>query len=496
MPQAPVLDPRLFAVDPGRISQGALQAFQVIGERDHMKAFQAQQAEQTATRDARIAQTKALSDMAVLQANQEKAISDKKLAATLASLGLETATAEGGLKDLAPNRELAGLKRELDTKATKAATRSFESDKKLASDAKKAEIEKDRAMAANYWAEAGKQDALAHAAGVPPDKATEQWEKAIGDLAGITGKTPIQTRQLFASGALNEDGIPLSSELAALAENLKKPEFWKDPYEKISPSLKDWLGQGALQKIGTLAPNTGTKKEEAGSETPGVIKVDKDGNVIRPSLSADKPKAAQSGGEGVSGADVAAGAGLAALGLASSPGARDLLGGVASKAGKLAKNTWTGRSAAGQFTGKGLNTLPQRSLAQFARGGITGAAGPVAAAYGANQLIGGALSDQFTGDLTAVEGLAKAATTDSFDTQLVEAKFDELTQRINRTINSGALNDDQKMAELEKLINEREIVWSMISGEAPAERRSPAVAPLPVRQSAIVDGLRALTSGR
>lgn len=481
MPQTPVVDPSLYAFDPSKASQGAMQALEVLGTRDKLKAFREQQKEQQATRDARIAHIKAISDLAVLQANHEHAVEQAKTSAELAGYGLKGAQDKSGLEDMDSQRELAGLERQYKTKDVTSKLGSYDANKKLADDTEKAKISNELAQAKLYDAQAQKYLADAASSGKTVGPAEEAYLKKMGGLAAILGATPQDVIALTQSKALNEHGVPVSSELAALAELIQKPEFFFDPYDgaygskdgkkkRLSKASMDFLGGGA-DILGHNYPPTANEKEKlVEKETKGgapVIEIDSDGNIKRPEGSKETPaqkKADKEASRGMSALEIAAATGSAGLGLASLDSVRGGLKSIGKSGGKMLSNALEGRSAAGRFTGKALKTLPKRSLASFASGGVASAAGPVSALYGANEAIGAGLSDKFTGDLTAIEGLAKAATTDSFDESLAQAKFDEIGQRINMIMSSGRLNDAQKQDELRKLVKQREQLRAAIGG--------------------------------
>lgn len=571
MPQLAAIDPRMYAPDPSRILQGAGQGLQFLGQIDQMKAFRAQQAEQDQTRDARIANTKALSDLAVLHAQEERAITDQKTAAALAHLGLATEQDKGALASLPAERAFADLKRGFestrigleglnlgpdndlrqkqrgfDTKKLALEDLTLGTDKKRSEDAIDAKTELDRAEAEFRRAEAIRAKAVAKAAelGKPPkDIAGQEFDKKVGELAALTGKQPEQLQKLYESGAVNSRNVPVATELAALGELLKKPEFYLDPYKTITPELRAWLGHDVVQAIanksGVVAPGNidletrpvvknkdgtvstvksvsiGTpqgevliptispdgkqltneqavelfkqtgqhlgiyatpeaatqaakeisaeqgKRLESTKEdkSPPKIKIDAKGNIERPEGEAKAKD------KGITAGEVATGAGLTALTVASSPTATKALAGLGGKIAKVGSRIWEGKDAAGRFAGGALKTAPQRGLRALGEMGVRGLSLPAAAAYESNNLIGKALSGNDTGDMTAIEGMAAASSTPTDRENQHEAKFDELSHRINTTIRSGNLNDERKRAELERLIKEREIVWTALQNE-------------------------------
>jgi len=476
MPVTPAIDPRLYAADPSQFSSGALDATKVLGAFAALKQQKDQMAEQALTRDARVANTKALSDLNVMQADALRQTQPEQIASTLQDLQLKQSQTADTIKNLPFQQQLAVLQRQGETLKAQGFLDNYEKNLKLQSELTASEADKNRAMADNYRADALKAKAAARAAGIPEDKAFEAWEKSVGELAGITGATPAMVKKLYDSQQLNENGIPLSAELAAMAENLKKPEFWKDPYETASNTLKQWLGKDTLDKIKEVGQvkqiNQAVKDQRAGapaegtSNTPKTIKIDANGNITSPGqaagATAPAPQAQATAPAGKSASNALETTGLLSAAALASPTVRAKLGQGIQGLEKLGTRLWNGRSAAGKFTGKALKTLPKRDLSAFLRGGVGSALGPVTAAYAGNQAIGSLLSDKDTGDLTALEGIALGATAPSFDEQQREARYDELSSRIGAVMRSANLSDEKKNEELETLLAERDLMWSLM----------------------------------
>jgi hypothetical protein len=511
MPQLAAVDPALYAFDPTKISQGALQAFQVVQAADQLKAERARQQELAMTQQARINQQRALSELAVLNAARQGAVQGGDILATnrgnelsaatagsdLASLAerervaalqrqLAGATAQGELSSLGANQNLANLQRQLNVAKTGEELATFKEDAEIQRDLRKAQAAEMKANAARYWAEAAKLDAAAKA-GITKelDEATKKWEQGLGDLAGLIGKTPDQVRALYHSGLVgnktNKAGktvsVPIASELSALAENIKKPEFWNNPYEDMSPELRRWLGGPALAAQGAATPSVGPESAPSPQAGPARVKVDASGNIARPEAAKEtkakeQPNKQESSSNETSGLGSAATTGgLAALAILSNPKALSALKSGSASVGKALANAWEGRSAAGKFTGKALKTLPKRSLAALGARGASAAAGPVAGLSLANDVVGSALSDEFTGDLSAIEGIALAANAPSFERQAQEAKFDELSSRINAVFRSTKLSEEQREAELQSILDERQAILDSLMANDPSSAR-------------------------
>ncbi len=83
MPQAALADPRLVAFQPDKISDGVLKAFQLADTYNRIKAFQAQQKELAATRDARVGQQNALGQFDIDTLAQKALAANAQSAATL-----------------------------------------------------------------------------------------------------------------------------------------------------------------------------------------------------------------------------------------------------------------------------------------------------------------------------------------------------------------------------------------------------------------------------
>lgn len=536
MPQAPVVDPGLYAFDPQKITQGFNQATETLSNVDKLKAFREQQKELKATRDARIAHIQAISDLAVLQTQHQHAIDDAQKTAELAGFGLKSAQDTGSLQDLGSVRAVGALQRGYETTKLTDETQNYEKDKALEDRVKAATASNLEAEARWRDAEAARQAALAATTGIPKDEATKKFEEELGRFAVETGIPLEKARAILSSNQLNNPkwgGVPVGTELAAIMKI--KPDKYTNVFESVSPELKTALGSAVVttladkhgivapgnidlstrpvihNKDGTIStlksisigtpqgevliptiapdgrqmdredsidlfyktgqhlgiydsPESATKAAKEISKAQGdklnsgppVIKLDKDFNIINkgnPSTNATPPADA-----GVSLGGVAEGTGLTALGIASSPKAQAILANIGKAGGRM----WEGRSALGQFTGGGIRGILPRAMGQLGGLGVRAASLPAAAAYEGNKLIGGALSDKNTGDLSALEGIALSGSQDSAQRQAQEAHYDELSHRIQMVVRSGGLSDEQKKRELELLLNQREMLWSMM----------------------------------
>jgi hypothetical protein len=409
-------------------------------------------------------------------------------------LKLASGQVAGDLAALDETQNIASMQRGLQYKQLGSELANFDTNQKLSKELKKVQIQETRANAARYFAEAAKMDAMSRAGGVEPDKATLEWEKSLGDLAGTIGKTPAQIRELFQSGALgaktDKSGkqvvIPLATELAAMAQNIKKPEFWINPYEDMSPELAQWMGGDVLARMQDSYADPDSISGEGDGVTPPAaekpsgplrIDVDKEGNIIRqnkPKEKTGKPSAAapaampgpvaQSNDSGIDGGDLAVAGGAATLALLANPKFIDSLKNGSGAAAKALANAWEGRGAGGKFTGKALKTLPKRALTAAGTRGLAAAAGPVGALSLADMAVGQYGSAKYTNDLpdenlhdlSALTAISLAATGDSFDRQAKEAKADELSSRVNMILRSPSLTDEQKTQELAMILQQRE----------------------------------------
>lgn len=488
MPQVQAVDPRLYASDPSQISQGALQAFQVMGALQNLKDARAQAAEREATQQARIDQIKALSNLQVLASDRAAQTQAPTIANDLATLGLGTAKATGELATLPETQALGKKQRTLANMQVDDSITNFERNLEVERANKKSETLRNKAQAAEYFANAERYRAEAEAKGVPIDKATEAFHRQVGELAATVGKTPTDVQELYNSGVVNQaTGLTLAAELAQYAENVKKHEFFIDPAAALSPELKQWIGGVGIARLqraqeldgkglqfskggpvviptneATATPDSG-EAPAGGNSAPAHFKIDASGNVTVPGAKEkEAPKEQPQASTGSSVGNAAETAGILSLAALANPALRARLTSAGEAAGKLATRLWNGRSAAGTFTGKALKTLPKRSLNAFTSGGVGSVAGPVSALYAANQGLGSLLSDKDTGDLTAIEAISKAATQPSFDEQARTAKYDELSSRIHSIAQSTNLSDEQKAQELHKLINQRDLLWSMM----------------------------------
>ncbi len=473
MPQVQQIDPRLFAADPSQFGAGALNATQVLGAFQALKQQRAQMAEEAATRDARIANIQALSDMNVLGADAARQTQAPKIDATLANLGLSAAKDKGELASLPDDTKLAALRRQFETQKTESDILEFDTNLKLTKDLTKAKLLESKAQAAKWFAEADAERSRAKLAGLPqPDEAYKVWEKKIGELAAIVGVTPQVMRQIY------DNNPKIAQEASALAENIQKHEFFVDPIANISTELQQALGTDGVQKIVDYAtahsinnaPDGVSKPTE--TSKPGVIKIDSKGNITTPVSPGQKIQEAEAKSEaakqeikqekdtGKSVADSAKNLGLFALLAAGGKNAPATASKVGKGAAKLAKNLWEGRSAAGKFTGNSVKGMPKRALSSFAARGVGALAAPVAAASTANDLLGGLLSDKDTGNMTALEGIAQAAVTPSFDEQARDAKFDEVRHRITTLLQNYNPDDQRTSDELAKLLDQQDVLMS------------------------------------
>ncbi len=254
LPQAPVVDPRMYAFNPSQILEGANQTLETLGTVDKLRAFKEQQKEQQATRDARIAHIKAISDLAVLQANHEHAIDTAKKTAELAGYGLKTAQDTGSLATLPEEQSLAAAKRGFEGLDVKSKTESYEKDRALADRVKAATAQQLEAEARWRDAEANKANAEAKAGKPTKDEVAIALEKEIGQFAVQAGLPVDTVKELRDSKELNDPkwgGIPIGAEFASLMKI--KPDQYANVYEHISPELKAALA-GASKKVGLLAP--------------------------------------------------------------------------------------------------------------------------------------------------------------------------------------------------------------------------------------------------
>ena len=480
MPQLQAIDPRQFAPDPSQFASGALDATKVLGAFQQLKAQRDQMAEQAATRDARIAQIQAASDQTVLNRDYTQQTQGAKIGGELADLNLKAKVTANALNALPFEEKIAALDRQGKLLESQGNIDNYQKNTEQKQALIKSQIDHNNAEADRFHAEADHYRAAAAAAGVKPDKARDAWLTKIGDLASVVGITPEKAIQLYDSNP------QLAIEASLLSESIKKHEFFIDPVSSMSPALKAALGQDGVQKVVNYAAleqhqndekaakkSTGPLRDESQSSdaspaaakpsgSPAIIKIDAKGNITTPGqVSGGRPPEKKPISESVGNAAETGGI-LSAMALAN-PGVRTAIGNAATGAGKLATRLWNGRSAAGQFTGRALKTLPSRSLGQFAANGVGSAVLPVTALYEANKGLGSLLSDKDTGQMTALQGIATAANTPSFDQQAQEAKYDELTQRIQMVVRSNNLSEDQKNEELHKLLPQRDLIYTLMN---------------------------------
>lgn len=436
MPQPMAVDPTVYGMPFDQIGSGALQGLNIYSNQQAIQGERARQKELADTRDARVAQIKALSDIQVMARDKAKAFYDKEVANGLAGLKLEGLDLGEQDRTFWDRKVLEDTTRELTQQKVYDQLENFPADAKQDRAARAAEIKAKDAQAKAWLAEAKRNFAIA--TGIKPEMSPdeESYLKEIGQIAAKFGTKPEVLVALQRSGVKNENGVPLAVEAAKFFQDITKPEFSKNPL-KMSKSLATYLSSASpetLQAIGEYNAEA-QMQEDAEDQAIPTVKVGADGKIERvggkeESTKKQEPKKASSAPSNIMDM-IAIGGPLAAF----------------------AKNP----------------ALPVTTLSAAGR-----ALPPVAMAYGLNSMAGRKMSNNMLGDLQPVvgdkpqnmsEGLVLGMNQPSTESMIQEARYDDISRKIQSIMRTYDPSDPKMQSDLTRLLQERNLLWSMISGD-------------------------------
>ncbi len=101
-----------------------------------------------------------------------------------------------------------------------------------------------------------------------------------------------------------------------------------------------------------------------------------------------------------------------------------------------------------------------------------GVVAPASMAYGANNIVGKAMNKSMLGNLQPVvgdqpknlsEAIALGVNQPSTEAMATETRYDDVSHRIQSLLRGYNPDDPKVVGDLTKLLNERNLLWSMIS---------------------------------
>lgn len=245
------------------------------------------------------------------------------------------------------------------------------------------------------------------------------------------------------------------SRVSRFLDSEKQLDEYRTDEQNAAVLMRNSVLKSAQNQFGPPVQAEQLVQDEVSQPQPaGATRVDASGNIISPSVqsqpSQPQPAPAVQPSKqpttGMSGSEIGGLAAATAL-VGAKPLAKIFGSGVdfakssprVAEAKLLAKRTAQGR------------LIPALALGTTAaRFGNIG----VLTAQAANYAIGKALSDKWTGNMSAIEGIASALSTDSFADQLKAAKLDEYATRMKMVAASTRLTDEQKLEEATRLRGE------------------------------------------
>lgn len=456
LPQPIAVDPRLYALNPQALTSGALQGMEVVSTLDRLKAERAHQEELAATRAARIAQIQALSHLDVLSDESKTATQPTAIQAEILKNQEAIRAGQEAANTFNDRALLEKGKLKLEGLRLSDQTAHVAEDSEIDRDLKRTTAARDAAHAAYFLAEVERAKAEAAAKGVTLSPEQKAWLTSVGSNAADLNIPPQALIALSQSSAVNERGEPLRVEAAKLLNDIKKPEFAKNPFGTISQTLKSWLvttSPDALNKIEQLNAERAAQQPEKQDSEP-VVSIGADGKVRRvgekaPAASAPKAEQKKEPSSSISTADALA---VAAPALSNLKGLGAELAGKPISVSNLA------------------HYFPQ-GAAQTARAVGLRAIAPASVAYGLNNMLGKTYSNHYLGNLEPAvgdrptnlsEGLVLGMNQPSTSEMVNEAKYDDLTRKIHSLMRAYDPSDENMVHELTQLLDQRNAVWSML----------------------------------